>query len=307
MRAAIIGIAGTRLSEVEHDLIRAIPPAGIILFGRNIETPSQLAGLIAGLREVMPEPAVLMVDQEGGRVARLRPPHWAALPPAASLGALWRQDRYTARQAARAHGAALGAMTREAGFDVVTAPVLDVPASDADPVIGDRAISDDPVAVAVLGADIAWGIQFQGIQPVMKHLPGHGRATLDSHLALPRVGTARLDADMAPFIANRELPWAMTAHIVYEAIDPLRPATLSPIVIGQLIRGTIGFRGILVSDDLAMNALSGTPAERAQAALAAGCDLALYCPGDLEGNMAVLNAVPKLDTALIPKLKASSA
>lgn len=306
MKAAIVGIAGPRLSAAEHDLIRAAPPAGIILFGRNIETPAQLAQLIADLRSILPADAVLMLDQEGGRVARLRPPHWAALPPANSFGALWQQDRYLARQAARAHGAALGAMAREAGFDVITAPVLDVPVPDADGVIGDRAISDDPVAVAILGGDIAWGILFQGVQPVMKHLPGHGRAMQDSHHALPRVTAARLDTDMAPFIANHDLPWAMTAHIVFDAIDPAHPATLSPRVISELIRGKIGFRGILVTDDLAMNALSGAPAGRARAALAAGCDIALYCPGDIAGNTAVLDAVPMLDPALIPKLKVSS-
>ncbi len=304
MRSAIIGIAGMALEAAERDLIKAAAPAGIILFSRNIADPYQLARLIVDLRAVLPEPAVLMVDQEGGRVARLRGPHWPNLPPAAALGALWRYDRYAARQAARAHGAALGAMAREAGFDVITAPVLDVPVVNADSVIGDRAISDDPVAVAILGADIAWGIMFQGVQPVMKHLPGHGRALQDSHHHLPRVATAKLDADMAPFTANRDLPWAMTAHIVYEAIDADHPATVSSKVITQLIRGVIGFRGILVSDDLAMQALSGSPGQRAEAALAAGCDLALYCPGDPAGNAAVLAASRRLDPAVIAQLKA---
>ena len=303
MKSAIIGIAGPVLTEAERDLLRAAAPAGVILFGRNIVDPPQLTGLVEALRDVLPAQAVLMVDQEGGRVARLREPHWPVLPPAAALGHLWRQDRYAARQAARAHGAALGAMAREAGFDVVTAPVLDVPVPGADTVIGDRAISDDPVAVAILGGDLAWGIMFQGLQPVMKHLPGHGRALQDSHHHLPRVSAEKLDADMAPFIANRDLPWAMTAHIIFEAFDPLYPATASKTIIGNLIRGAIGFQGILISDDLAMNALSGTPGERAEAALAAGCDLALYCPGDLAGNAAVLKASRRLDEDLAARMK----
>jgi beta-N-acetylhexosaminidase len=303
MRAAIIGIAGPALDEAERALLRAAPPAGVILFGRNIIDRRQLAALVAELRAILPEAAVLMVDQEGGRVARLRAPHWPDLPPPARLGVLWRQDRSAARQAARAHGAALGAMAREAGFDVITAPVLDVPVANADSVIGDRAISDDPVAVAILGGDIAWGIMFQGIQPVMKHLPGHGRALQDTHRHLTRVTATNLAGDMAPFTANRDLPWAMTAHIIYEAVDPDHPATVSSKVISQMIRGTIGFDGILVSDDLAMHALSGTPGVRAEAALEAGCDIALYCPGDHAGNAAVLAASWLLDPALIPKLK----
>jgi beta-N-acetylhexosaminidase len=305
MKAAIIGIAGPALDEAERDLLRAAPPAGVILFARNIIDPFQLAALVAELRTILPEQAVLMVDQEGGRVARLRPPHWPALPPAATLGVLWRQDRYGARQAARAHGAALGAMAREAGFDVIAAPVLDVPVANADTVIGDRAISDDPVAVAILGADIAWGIMFQGVQPVMKHLPGHGRAMQDTHHQRTRISATNLAGDMAPFIANRDLPWAMTAHIIYEAVDPDYPATVSEKVISRLIRGTIGFEGILISDDLAMHALSGTPGVRAEAALEAGCDIALYCPGDHAGNAAVLAASWPLDPDLVPRLKAA--
>ncbi len=223
-----------------------------------------------------------MVDQEGGRVARLRQPFWADLPAAASLAT---------EEAAFAHGRALGVMCRAAGFDVVAAPVLDLQYDGADAVIGDRAISDDPVIVARLGGKIAAGILAEGLTPVMKHLPGHGRALVDSHQKLPRVAQADLAADFYPFAANNTLPWAMTAHIVYEAIDPALPATLSKIVIKDVIRGKIGFGGVLLSDDLAMGALSGTPAERALAAVAAGCDIALYCPGDFAGNASVLRAL----------------
>jgi beta-N-acetylhexosaminidase len=222
-----------------------------------------------------------MVDQEGGRVARLKPPHWPALPATATL--------ITAEEAF-AHGRSLGAMVREAGFDVAAAPVLDLRYAFADAVIGDRAISSDPRTVAVLGGEIARGIIAEGVIPVMKHIPGHGRAMADSHFALPRIAEADLEADFYPFIANNTLPWAMTAHIVYEQIDAEFPATISPKVI-HVIRRKIGFSGTLISDDLAMAALTGTPAERAAAALAAGCDIALYCPGDMAGNLAILEAL----------------
>ncbi len=304
MKAAIIGIAGPALTKAERRLLTAMPPAGAILFARNIKNQSQLADLVVDLRGHLATEAVLMVDQEGGRVARLRAPHWPELPTAATLGALFATDPYAARKAARAHGAALGVLAREAGFDVVTAPVLDVPIEGADAVIGDRAISADPVAVGALGADIAWGLLFQGIQPVMKHMPGHGRATVDSHAGLPRIAATQLDADLAPFVANRDLPWGMTAHIVYEHWDAESPATFSRRVIAEVIRDKIGFCGILVSDDLAMGALDGPPETRAVRALVAGCDIALYCPGDLEANRAVLAACPDLDPALAAKLKA---
>ena len=222
-----------------------------------------------------------MVDQEGGRVARLRPPHWLALPPAGTLK--------TAQEAYQ-HGRALGAMVKEAGFTMVAAPVLDLSIEGANGIIGDRAISGPPEQVAVLGGEMARGILDEGILPVIKHIPGHGRALLDSHLALPRVAVNDED-DHLPFIRNNKLPWAMTAHIVYEQWDREHPATISPIVIEQVIRGRIGFTGKLMSDDLAMHALSGTPRERALAALAAGCDIALYCPGDMVGNRQILEAL----------------
>jgi beta-N-acetylhexosaminidase len=237
------------------------------------------------LWEILPPDAVIMVDQEGGRVARLRAPNWPELPAAAAL---------RSREAAFAHGKALAAMVRESGFNLIAAPVLDLFYPGASDVIGDRALSGDPETVARLGGAIAEGILAAGITPIMKHLPGHGRAQVDSHFALPRVGAseAELAADFYPFMANNALPWAMTAHIVYPALDPDYPATLSQKIIGRIIRGVVGFKGVLVSDDLAMAALTGSPAERAVAALKAGCDVALYCPGDMAGNVAVLQAVP---------------
>ncbi len=282
MKPVILGVSGLRLLAEERDLLRGHGPRGVILFGRNIKDPAQLAELMAELRAALPAGAVLMVDQEGGRVARLRPPHW---PELAAAGELKTADE------AFAHGRALGEMVRAAGFDVAAAPVLDLHHAGASDVIGDRAISSGPEAVAELGGKIAEGIIAEGVIPVMKHLPGHGRAKVDSHFALPRVAEADLAADFYPFQACRNLPWAMTAHIVYEAIDPEHPATLSKIVIERVIRGMIGFKGTLLSDDLAMQALTGTPAERAVAALEAGCDIALYCPGDMAGNLAVLEAL----------------
>jgi beta-N-acetylhexosaminidase len=282
MIPAILGIAGPVLLPEERALFAKYPPRGVILFGRNIVDPAQLAELVGALRAALPQEAVLMVDQEGGRVARLRPPHWPALPAAGTLAD---------EAAAYAHGRALGAMVRGAGFDVAAAPVLDLRHPGASDVVGDRAISGDATRVAALGRRIADGITAEGVIPVMKHLPGHGWATVDSHVSLPRVEKTDLAADLLPFRANRDLLWGMTAHIVYAVYDPERPATLSRIVIDRIIRGEIGFKGVLLSDDLAMKALAGSPAELALAARAAGCDIALYCPGDLAGNTAILEAL----------------
>lgn len=301
-KAAILGIAGPELSEAEAALFRAHPPAGVILFGRNVVDPAQLAALNASLRRVLPEDAVLMVDQEGGRVARLRPPHWPAHPPAAALGRLYEADAEAGARAAWLTGALIGLDCGGVGFDVVTAPVLDRRVSGAHDIIGDRAYAEDPDAVGTLGAAMADGLLAAGIQPVGKHLPGHGQAAVDSHLELPRIAGTDLDADIRPFAMNRDLPWAMVAHILYTALDAERPASLSRTVIGQVIRERIGVSGVLISDDLAMGALSGEPAERAAAALAAGCDLALFCPGDLAANAAVLAACPDIAPAPLARM-----
>jgi beta-N-acetylhexosaminidase len=282
LKPVILGVAGLRLTADERAMLRHHAPKGVILFGRNIDNPAQLSELTAELLEALPSGGVLMVDQEGGRVARLRPPHWPDLPAAGNL---------RSEDEAHEHGLALGAMVKAAGLDVAAAPVLDLRLAGASDVIGDRGLSGNPEIVAALGGRIAAGIIEAGVIPVMKHIPGHGRALVDSHLALPRVTEVDLSADFYPFIANNALPWAMTAHVVYEAYDSKFPATISRIVIERLIRGMIGFKGTLISDDLAMQALSGKPAERAVAALAAGCDIALYCPGDMAGNAAVLEAV----------------
>jgi beta-N-acetylhexosaminidase len=305
MRAAIVGIAGPALSADEAALFRAHPPAGVILFARNIEAPRQLALLVAALRRVLAPAAVLMVDQEGGRVARLRPPHWRAHPPAAALGALFARHRSAGLRAAWLTGALIGFDCSSAGFDVAAAPVLDLAISGAHAVIGDRALADDPASVARLGRAVAAGLLAAGIQPVGKHAPGHGRASVDSHLALPRVEANHLEADLLPFALNTDLPWAMSAHIVYPAWDAALPATLSPTVIGTIIRRRIGFGGVLVTDDLAMKALSDRPADLARQALAAGCDIALYCSGEPAPTADLLATCPELTAPAAARLTAA--
>jgi beta-N-acetylhexosaminidase len=300
---AIVGIAGPTLLPEEAALFRAFPPSGVILFARNIQDPTQLASLTATLRQVLPEQADLMVDQEGGRVARLRPPHWHAHPPAAALGALFAVDPVKGLRAAWLTGALIGLDCRDAGFTITAAPVLDISVPGAHDVIGDRAYAQHPVTVARLGAAVANGLLAAGVLPVGKHAPGHGRAQVDSHLALPRVTQDDLSADIRPFALNADLPWMMTAHIVYEVFDPHLPATLSAKVIQTIIRGQIGFEGVLVTDDLAMKALSGASADLAVRALAAGCDIALYCSGDFALTQALLRACPPMTPATEHRLR----
>lgn len=304
--AAIVGVSGPVLTQAETALLRRHRPAGVILFGRNVVEPIQLRALAASLRAVLPAGAVLMVDQEGGRVARLRPPHWRAHPAAGRIGAVFDGDAKAGLRCAWLTGALIGVDAAAAGLDVVCAPVLDLQVHGASDVVGDRSFSAVPDHVARLGAALADGLLAAGVQPVVKHLPGHGRALVDSHFSLPELDDITQD-DLVPFAANRALPWAMTAHVLYLAQDRLRPATLSPIVIDAVIRGAIGFDGLLCSDDLAMQALRGSASERALAALAAGCDLALYCPGDPDGTEAVLDACPAPTPAARARLAAAAA
>ncbi len=298
-----MGIAGPALLADEVALFRAFPPVGIILFGRNVQHPAQLAALIASL----PKDACVMVDQEGGRVARLRPPHWRDHPPAATFGRRFAADPAAALRAAWLTGALIGLDCGSAGFSIVATPVLDIAVPGTHDVIGDRALAEHPVAVARLGRAVANGVMAAGLTPVGKHAPGHGRAAVDSHLSLPKVAQRDLAADIRPFALNADLPWMMTAHIVYEALDPALPATLSATVIEDVIRGRIGFEGVLVTDDLAMKALSGAPADLAVQALAAGCDIALYCSGDFALTEALLRTCPTLTPAASQRLKAGRA
>jgi beta-N-acetylhexosaminidase len=299
--AVIIGIPGPTLDPPTAELLREQRPAGVILFKRNIETPDQLRVLTTHLRRILPAHAVLMVDQEGGRVARLRPPHWREHPSAGKIAALPYDD---ALRAAWLTGALIGIDCLTAGFDVVCAPVLDLRLAERHDIVGDRSFGADPTIVAELGRAMAEGLLAAGIQPVMKHLPGHGRAQVDSHLALPVIDED-IAEDLNPFVVNADLPWAMTAHILYPALDPIHPATLSAGIIHGTIRGTIRFRGVLVSDDLAMQALSDTPAERAVAALEAGCDLAMYCAGDHAATASVLEACADLTETALHRMNAA--
>lgn len=300
-RAAIIGLSGPALTGAEAALLERLPPAGLILFARNIEDPGQLARLVADARARAPV-MLLMVDQEGGRVARLRPPHWAAHPPAREIGALFARDQAAGQRAAWLTGALIGAQCAQAGFDVVAAPVLDVASPHGHDVIGDRAFSGDPQAVAVLGEAMARGLLAAGVQPVGKHAPGHGRARADSHLELPTLPDIE-PSELIPFRANAWLPWMMTAHIRYTALDMDNAGTQSAAVTG-LIR-SLGVDGVLVTDDLAMHALSGTPGDRARRALAAGCDIALHCSGILAQSEDVLASVPALDGEAAARLDAA--
>lgn len=304
-KAAIVGIAGPALTDAEAALFRAHPPAGVILFARNIADPDGLRRLMDQLRRALPPGAVLMVDQEGGRVARLRPPHWRAHPPAGAHGVLFARDPEAGLRAAWITGALIGLDCAGAGFDVVCAPVLDLRLPGAHGVIGDRAFSADPQHVARLGAAMAEGLLAAGVQPVGKHAPGHGRALADSHVELPVVENANLEPDFLPFAANAGLPWMMTAHVRYPALDKEAPATLSARIIEGVIRGRIGFGGVLVSDDLAMQALEGAPAGRALGALAAGCDVALYCSGELSPTADLLARCPDLTGAAVARLAAA--
>ena len=301
MHAAIIGIPGPTLDAESKALLRAYPPAGVILFGRNVQSADQLTALLTDLRKLLPPEAVLMVDQEGGRVARLRPPAFDAFPAARRIGDLHARDQQAGLRAAFLAGASIGLTCAGLGFDVVCAPVLDMPAPGADAVIGDRAFGSDPDKVATLARAFAEGLGQGGVQPVMKHLPGHGRAQVDSHLALPELDAPH-DDELEPFRANADLPWGMTAHILFRDLDAVHPATQSHSVISGVIRGRIGFGGVLVSDDLAMQALSGAPALRALRALEAGCDLALFCPGGARDNRAVLAACPEVTAETLARL-----
>ena len=291
MIPAIVGIAGAVLSQAEAALLREWPPAGVILFARNVADPVQLRALTASLRAVLPEGAVLAVDQEGGRVARLRPPHWRAHPAAALIGALGEDG---ARRAAWLTGALIGLDCAAMGLDLVCAPVLDRRVPGAHDVIGDRAFSADPERVAALGGAMAHGLLAAGVQPVGKHAPGHGRAGADSHTDLPELDDI-LDDDLVPFARNAWMPWMMTAHVRYAARDEA-PGTLSAAVVGGVLRDRLALRGVVVSDDLAMAAVArrGAPGEVARAALAAGCDVAMHCGGALDDSAAVLRACPPM-------------
>jgi beta-N-acetylhexosaminidase len=295
MRAFVCGCLSTRLSAEELAFVRETQPWGLILFRRNVESREQLRALTAEFRAAVGrDDAPVLMDQEGGRVQRLAPPNWPAYPAAASFDAELGGSR--AEEAARLTMRLMAHDLREVGVTIDCAPDLDVADEATHAVIGTRAYSRDPARVAALGRAAMAGLTAGGVAPVIKHIPGHGRARVDSHLELPVVGASRaeLARDFAPFRALSDAPAAMTAHVVYTAIDRERPATTSPTVLGEIVRGEFGFDGLLFSDDLSMKALGGPFDQRARAAFAAGVDIALHCVGDMAEARAVAEAAPAL-------------
>ncbi len=283
--AAVYGCSGLTLTDAERVFFKTANPLGFILFARNVESPEQVRRLVTEFRESVGRNALVLIDQEGGRVQRLRPPHWRSAPPFRVFGDVYTQNPERALKALRINMQLIGAELAELGIDVDCAPCLDVPVPGAHDVIGNRALSDDPSVVAAMAEVACQGLMDVGVVPVIKHLPGHGRAGVDSHAALPVVDTPVIDlqtSDFVPFRAVSTLPvTAMTAHVVYSALDESQPATLSQQVISDVIRKDFGFEGLLFSDDLGMKALSGSFADLADACLKAGCDVALHCSGVL--------------------------
>ena len=296
-RAFITGLSGLTVSANERAFLREAKPWGLIIFKRNVSTPQQVTELTRAFRDAVGWEAPVLVDQEGGRVQRLGPPHWPAYPAGAVYGALFDREVSSGLAAARLAGHLIAADLRVLGIDVDCLPLADVLTAGADPVIGDRAYGSEPGKVAAIAGAIAQGLLAGGVLPVVKHLPGHGRATADSHHKLPVVDTDRATLEATDFAAFRplaSLPIGMTAHVVFSAIDPVAPATTSVTMVREVIRGFIGFRGLLMSDDVSMKALSGTIAERSGAAFAAGCDVVLHCNGILSEMAAVAGQAPVL-------------
>lgn len=307
MTPAIFGLSGPVLTDDEHKFFRDADPAGYILFGRNVQTRVQLRRLTDALRAIHGrEKLFICIDQEGGRVARMRPPEWPAYPPGAVFDRLYDLAPISAITAARANAQALGLDLAEVGISVDCTPLLDVRQPGAHDVIGDRALGSEPLRVAALGRAILDGLALAGVAGIIKHLPGHGRAQADSHKELPTVtaSEAELERDLAPFRALAQAPngqaligqalIGMTGHIRFTAWDAVNPATLSPFVVQDIIRGRIGFDGLLLTDDIDMAALSGSIAQRSVLAIAAGCDIVLNCWGRMADMTAMANALPPL-------------
>lgn len=297
MQAAIYGMAGPALTADERAFFRDADAAGYILFRRNCQDQAQLLRLTDELRDIAGRPDVpVLIDQEGGRVMRMRPPNWPAFPAADVFARLYQAAPSSAIEAARSNARAIALTLKACGINVNCLPLLDVRQEGADDIIGDRALGADPMQVAALGRAVLDGMASAGVVGVVKHIPGHGRALVDSHKALPVVTASaeELEIDLEPFERLRAAPMGMTSHVVYTAWDAERPASLSPTVIGEIIRGRIGFEGWLMSDDLGMEALSGDAGERAAGVVAAGCDVALHCSGKMEEMVLVAAAVPAM-------------
>jgi beta-N-acetylhexosaminidase len=297
VQAAIYGLEGLELTADERSFIRDADPAGFILFKRNCETREQLRKLTGSLRDLTGRADLpILVDQEGGRVARLKPPEWPAFPAAERFSDLYAIAPLSAIEAARADARAIALTLREVGINVNALPLLDVRQEGASDIIGDRALGTEPMQVAALGRAMLDGMASAGVVGIVKHMPGHGRALVDSHKELPVVSASaeELDSDLEPFERLASAPMGMVAHVVYTAWDPDRPASQSPTVIERIIRERIGFDGFLLSDDSNMNALSGSQAERAIACVEAGCDVALPCNGVLADNVAIAKRLEEI-------------
>jgi beta-N-acetylhexosaminidase len=297
VQAAIYAPEGLELTRDERRFFKDADPAGFILFRRNCETPEQLQRLTDSLRDLTGRADLpILIDQEGGRVARMRPPVWPAFPAAERFATLYQAAPSSAIEAVRSNARALALMLRSCGINVDALPLLDVRQEGATDIIGDRALGNEPMQVAALGRAVLDGLGSAGVVGIIKHMPGHGRALVDSHKELPVVtATAdELETDLEPFERLASAPMGMTAHVVYTAWDPDRPASLSPVVIGEIIRGRIGFNGFLMSDDIGMEALAGDFGSRAAGVVAAGCDAALHCSGKMDEMIAVAEAAPQL-------------
>jgi beta-N-acetylhexosaminidase len=306
-RAFITGVSGLTLSREERDFLRAKRPWGFILFKRNIESSAQVTALVSELRESVDEPdAPVLIDQEGGRVQRFGPPHWPVYPPGAVFGTLYDIDRELGLTAARLSARLIAADLIDLGITVDCLPLADVPIAGADAVIGSRAYGTEPGKVAAIGRAVTEGLEQGGVLPVLKHIPGHGRATADTHFRLPVVDTPKSElekTDFAAFQPLADLPMAMTAHVVFSALDPAQPATTSATIIERVIRGSIGFQGLLMSDDVSMNALAGSMAERTRAIVSAGCDMVLHCNGKLDEMCEVARESPVLSGKALDRAK----
>jgi beta-N-acetylhexosaminidase len=306
-RAFITGISGLELSAAERAFIAETRPWGFILFKRNIEAPDQVSALVRQLRDCLGEAdAPVLIDQEGGRVARLGPPHWPAYPPGAIFGALYDVEQPLGLRAAWLSSRLIAADLIDLGVTVHCLPLADVPVAGADAVIGNRAYGTEPTKVAAIARAVTRGLEQGGVLPVLKHIPGHGRATADSHFRLPTVDTPREElerTDFAAFQPLADLPMAMTAHVVFSALDPAQPATTSATIVQQVIRGGIGFQGLLMSDDVSMNALAGSIAERTRAIVNAGCDMVLHCNGKLDEMQDVARETPELAGEALDRAK----
>jgi beta-N-acetylhexosaminidase len=308
--AIILGCAGPTLNDHERRFFDDADPYGFILFRRNIENPAQVIALVNELRSIVGRAdAPILIDQEGGRVARLGPPHWPKLPPGRTIGLLAERNRPQGVAAARAIGRVIGTMLTELGIDVACAPVVDLLLAETHDVIGDRAFSADPAIVGALAGAVCSGLRDAGVTPIIKHIPGHGRATADSHLALPHIDADRETLETTDFSAFRavaDAPWAMVAHCVYGAFDADRPASISPIVIDEAIRGSIGYQGVLIADDIGMKALKGSFADNTAATLAAGNDLTLHCSGNLLEMQELARSLQPLTEQAVARLAAGT-